>query len=67
MVFCAGRGDEGVGFGEGVRGDDVDSLELLREGSKVSKSVQDIRVKKQGKELCKAGKDHDKEHKTFRS
>jgi hypothetical protein len=50
-----------------VRGDNVDSLELLREGSKVSKSVQDIRVKKQGKELCKAGKDHDKEHKTFRS
>src|ERR1700722_5351873 len=67
MVFCAGRGDEGVGFGEGVRGDDVDGLELLGEGGEVGGSVRDVRVGGRGKEPCKAGEDHDKEHETFTS
>lgn len=67
MVFCAGRGDEGVGFGEGVRGDDVDGLELLGEGRGVGGSVRDVRVGGRGKAPCKAGEDHDKEHKTFES
>lgn len=67
MVFCTGRGDEGVDFGEGVRGDDVDGLKLLREGGWVGGSVRDVRVGGRGKEPCKAGEDHDKERETLRS
>lgn len=42
MVFCAGRGDEGIDFGEGVRGDNIDGFELLGEGG--GGSVQDVRL-----------------------
>ena len=67
MVFGARRGDKGVDFGEWVRGDDIDGLELLGEGCGVSGSVRDVRVGGRGKEPCKAGEDHDKEHEAFRS
>lgn len=70
MVFCTGRGDKGIDFGEGVRGDNVDGLELLGEGRGVGGSVQDVRIGVfggRGKAPCKAGEDHDKEHETYQS
>ena len=35
VVLRAGRGDEGVDFGEGVRGDDVDAWDLWGERGRV--------------------------------
>ena len=68
MVLFAGRGDEGIDFGEGVWGDDVDSLELLGEECRLGGSVRDVRV---GRDLggrkvpCKTGEDHNKKHETL--
>jgi hypothetical protein len=64
MVLCAGRGDKGIDFREGVGGDDVNGLELLRKGCSLRGFVRGIGVRSGfGRPLpCKAGEDDDKKH-----
>ncbi len=65
MVLCAGRCDEGIDFGEGVWGDDINGLEHLGKGCRLGGSVRDVLVGGgfgRREVPCKTGEDHDKKH-----